>query len=73
MITAAINDPAIEPMTTFTPISSANAAPAKDNSLIPCTAKVRSRSSTNTPIRPPTRPRTAPASTELCSRASSSP
>ncbi len=70
---AADSEPRIEPMTTLNPTSSAKAAPAKDNSLIPCTANVRSRITTKTPIRPPIRPSSAPARIELCSSASSSP
>jgi len=70
---AAIRDPRIDPITTLKPTSSANDAPAKDSSLIPCTAKVRSRIITKTPIRPPINPSNAPAMIEFCSSASSSP
>ena len=47
--------------TTLTPSSSAADAPAKDSSLMPCTANGRSRAITKTPIRPPSSPSTAPA------------
>ena len=70
---AAISDPRIDPMTTLKPTSSAKDAPAKDSSLIPCTANVRSRIITKTPINPPISPSSAPAMIEFCSRPSSSP
>ena len=62
---AAMSEPTIEPVTTSAPIRSAAAAPANDSSLMPCTAKAMSRCITKTPIRPPTRPRIAPAHTEF--------
>ena len=62
---AAISEPKIDPTTTLNPTSSAKDAPAKDSSLMPCTAKVRSRIITNTPIRPPITPSRAPAMIEL--------
>lgn len=70
---AATSEPMIEPATTFTPISMAADAPAKDSSLMPCTAKGRSRRMTNTPARPPIKPSAAPATSELRTRASNSP
>ena len=70
---AATSEPRIDPTTTLNPTSSANDAPANDSSLIPCTAKVRSRIITKTPIRPPINPSSAPAMIEFCSSASSSP
>ena len=73
MIAAATSEPTTAPSTTLKPNSSAAAAPANESSLMPCTAKARSRVMTNTPISPPTMPSTAPAMIELCSRASSSP
>ncbi len=72
-ITAAISDPATEPATRFTPSSSANDAPAKDSSLMPCTANVRSRIITKTPMTPPIRPSSAPAMIELWTRATRAP
>ena len=62
---AAMTDPISEPNTTLAPISSAKAAPAKDSSAMPCTAKAMSRSITKMPIMPPTRPSMAPAISEL--------
>ena len=73
MMTAAISEPTIEPRTTLTPSSSAPDAPAKDNSLMPCTANGRSRAITKTPISPPISPSTAPAINELRTSGSSSP
>ncbi|CAM5560790.1 hypothetical protein SALBM311S_01300 [Streptomyces alboniger] len=70
---AATSEPTMEPATTFTSSSSAAEAPAKDSSLMPCTAKGRSRMMTNTPARPPIRPSAAPAMRELRTRARSSP
>ncbi len=72
-MTAAISDPATEPATMFTPSNKASDAPANDSSLMPCTAKVRSRIITNTPITPPVSPSSAPAMTELCTNATSAP
>ncbi len=68
MIAAATSEPTMDPVTTSKPTSSANAAPANDSSLMPCTAKAMSRCITKTPTRPPTRPSTAPAMTELATR-----
>ena len=73
MSAAAISEPTIEPVTTSKPISSAAAAPAKESSLMPCTAKAMSRCMTKTPTSPPTRPSTAPAHTEFDTSARISP
>ncbi len=73
MIAAATTEPTSDPATTPIPSSSPAAAPAKDSSLMPWTAKARSRCVTKTPMRPPTTPRIAPANTELRSRPSNSP
>ena len=73
MITAAMSDPAIEPSTTLIPANSAAAAPAKDSSEMPCTAKGRSRIITNVLISPHTMPRITPAISELWTRVSRSP
>ena len=70
---AASTDPASEPRMMSAPISSANAAPAKESSEIPWTAKARSRFITKVPMSPPSSPRTAPAQMEFCTRTSSSP
>jgi hypothetical protein len=70
---AAARDPPIDPATTFAPSSSASAAPANDSSLMPCTAKARSRDITKTPMRPPTMPSTAPAMRLFCTRRRSAP
>ena len=72
MIAAAMRDPTSDPATTFTPSSSAAAAPANDNSLMPCTANAMSRCITKTPMSPPTIPSTAPAMIEFCTRPSNS-
>ena len=65
MMNAAAIEPSTDPNTTFTPASSAKAAPAKLSSLIPCTAKDISRFMTKMPIRPPTSASSAPAMSEL--------
>ena len=70
---AAATEPTNAPATTLPPISNANAAPANDSSLMPCTAKGRSRAITTTLMMPPSRPRTAPAISELRTRGSSAP
>ena len=70
---AATTDPAREPRTMSAPISRAKAAPAKESSEIPWTAKARSRFITKVPISPPSRPSTAPAQREFWTSTSSSP
>ncbi len=70
---AATTEPTSEPVTTSNPKSSAAAAPANESSLMPCTANAMSRCMMNTPIRPPTRPSTAPAHTEFDTSARISP
>ena len=70
---AAKMEPTSEPIMTSAPTSSANAAPAKDSSAMPCTAKARSRIMTNVPISPPTTPRIAPASRVSVNSGSNSP
>ncbi|MCY1236550.1 hypothetical protein D9M72_492080 [compost metagenome] len=70
---AASTEPTRDPNTTSAPISSAKAAPAKESSEIPWTAKARSLFITNVPMSPPNRPSSAPAQREFWTRASSSP
>ncbi|MNR54080.1 hypothetical protein D3C85_1742040 [compost metagenome] len=70
---AASTDPMREPKTMSAPMSRAKAAPAKDSSEIPWTAKARSRFITKVPMSPPRRPRSAPAQMEFCTRTRSSP
>ncbi len=69
---AAATEPISEPNTMSAPIRSAKAAPAKESSEIPWTAKARSRFITKVPTRPPSRPRMAPAQSEFWTSTSSS-
>jgi hypothetical protein len=71
--TAAISEPASEPATTFMPRSSAPAAPARESSLMPCTANGRSRIITNTLTTPATIPSASPAIREFRTRTSNAP
>ena len=65
MITAATIEPRVAPSAMLSLNSKASAAPAKDSSLIPCTAKDMSLVITKTPIRPPMNPSSAPAIREF--------
>ena len=71
MSAAATREPTREPATTLRPSRRAAAAPAKESSLMPCTANAMSRCMTKTPMSPPRMPRTAAAMIEFCTRASS--
>jgi hypothetical protein len=73
MISDATIEPMIDPATTSKPMSRANAAPAKESSEMPWTAKGMSRAMTKTLMRPPTTPRSAAAMSELASSATNSP
>ncbi len=73
MTEAATKEPARDPATTLAPISNAADAPAKESSLMPCTANGRSRIITKTPTTPPTTPRIAPATSEFFTRTSRAP
>ena len=59
--TAAIRLPTRAPAPTSRPVSSAKAAPVKDNSLEPCTANDICRITMNGPINPATNASSAPA------------
>jgi pyruvate/2-oxoglutarate dehydrogenase complex dihydrolipoamide dehydrogenase (E3) component len=59
-------EPMVAPSATFSPTSNAMAAPAKESSLIPCTAKDISRVITKTPTSPPMSPSSNPAIKEFC-------
>src|SRR5512139_1791064 len=63
--TAATRLPIRAPAPTLSPVSNAKAAPVKDSSLEPCTAKDICRITTNGPISPATSASSAPA-TNAC-------